>query len=489
MTNSVLKIPKRLWAHRPITFAVAQMPIRRNFRQTLLSAFVLCSVVVGCSLTVCAKPNVILVMADDLGYEALGCYGGTSYETPVLDKLSATGMRFTHAYAQPLCTSTRVQLMTGKYNNRNWVAFGILDPREKTFGHDLQEAGYKTCIAGKWQLTSYDPPDYPGAEWRRNMGMHPKDAGFDEYCLWHTGHTEVKGSRYADPVILQNGTFRKDTTGKYGADIWAEYINDFITRHCDESFFVYFPMALTHGPFVPTPDSREWADTENRHVSDKRYFKDMVEYMDKTMGRIVARVDQLGLRENTLILFYSDNGTPRGITSLMGEKAVAGGKGYTTDAGTHVPLIANWPGTVPSGAVCDDLVDSSDFRPTLLDVADASPPNDEQWDGRSFLPQLRGEVGTPKESVYFHYDPTPGWDKDKYSLIRFVRDKRFKLYDDGRFFDISNDVLEQHPIRQAADSPAAVEARNRLQAVMDQMERVPNERADLRAKALGKSAP
>ena len=136
--------------------------------------------------TIDRPPNIILIMADDLGTEAVGCYGGTSYDTPVMDKMAKAGVRFNHAYSYPLCTPTRVSLMTGKYNFRNWKAFGILDPEEKTFGHYLQEEGFKTCMVGKWQLQSYDPPGYPGGDLRRNTGMKVEDAGFDEYCMWHT---------------------------------------------------------------------------------------------------------------------------------------------------------------------------------------------------------------------------------------------------------------------------------------------------------------
>ena len=162
------------------------------------------------------RPNVVLIMADDLGYECLGCYGGTSYKTPRLDELARTGIRFDHAYSQPLCTPTRLQLMTGQYNFRNWQAFGVLPPDETTFGHMMRAAGYKTCIAGKWQLYSYNPPDFE-PEWR-GKGMRAEDAGFDEYFLWHAEHTEDKGSRYADPKILDNGEYLQDTAGKYGPD-------------------------------------------------------------------------------------------------------------------------------------------------------------------------------------------------------------------------------------------------------------------------------
>ena len=160
------------------------------------------------------KQNIILILADDLGYEALGCYGGKSYKTPNLDRMAGRGVRFNHAYSLPLCTPTRVALMTGKYNFRNWKAFGVFDPEEKTFGHYMQDAGYATCITGKWQLWSYNPPDFE-PEWR-GKGMLPEDSGVDEYFLWHTGHTEDKGSRYANPVILDNGEFLEDTEGQYG---------------------------------------------------------------------------------------------------------------------------------------------------------------------------------------------------------------------------------------------------------------------------------
>ncbi len=419
-----------------------------------------------------AAPNIVLIMADDLGVEGLGCYGGTSYQTPALDRLAHEGLRFTHAYSQPLCTNTRTQLMTGLYNHRNWIAFGILDPQAKTIGHWLSEAGYKTCIAGKWQLQSYDPPDYPGAELRRGRGMRVEDAGFDEYCLWHTGHTELKGSRYANPVVYENGRFRGDLEGRYGPDIWVEYINDFISRHRDERFFVYYPMALPHWPFVPTPDSLDWQDPGKRFDEDLCYFPDMVQYTDKAVGRIVAKIDELGLGENTLVIFYSDNGTHLKVTSQTQSGPVAGGKGLTTDAGTHVPLIARWSGHICRG-VSDDLVDSTDFLPTLLEAADHPLAEQDKirLDGRSFYPRLLGQPGNPRQWIFCHFDPRPGWDKDQFRRLRFARDKRFKLYDDGRLFDISRDVLERQPMLAHEDTPLTREAREQLAHVLADIER------------------
>lgn len=423
------------------------------------------------------QPNIVLILADDLGVEGLNCYGGTSYRTPRLDQLAAEGMRFTNAHAQPLCTNTRIQLMTGLYNNRNWLYFGCLDPNAKTIGHWMQDAGYHTCIAGKWQLQSYDPPDYPGAELRRGKGMHPKDAGFDEYSLWHTGHTELKGPRYADPVILENGKFRKDTKGRYGEDIWVEFIQNFMRKHKgdDKPFFVYYPMTLPHWPFVPTPRSDDWGIGEKMHPplgtsgGDTKYFPDMVNYMDEVVGRVVDTVDDLGLTEDTLIIYFSDNGTDRKVLSQTVYGSVLGGKGNSTDAGTHVPLIARWPGKIKPHSICEDLIDSTDFLQTILDAGGSSIGVNDVTDGFTFLPQLLGKEGVKRKWTFCHYDPRPGWDKDKFALVRYARTKRFKLYDNGRLYDISNDRLESRPILPADDSESSRQARETLTQVLDSM--------------------
>jgi arylsulfatase A len=224
-------------------------------------------------------------------------------------------------------------------------------------------------------------------------------------------------------------------------------------------------MALTHGPFVPTPDSTEWG----QDVNNKKYYRDMVAYMDKTIGRIVEKLDELGLREDTLILFTADNGTPKGITSEMEDgSSIDGGKGLTTDAGTHVALVANWKGTTPKGKVCRDLVDFSDFLPTLADASGASLPKNVTIDGRSFLPQLRGEPSNPRDWIFCWYQRNPGD-----TLYRFARDKRWKLYGGGdhgragRLYDVPADPLEQNP-DPGGDEAAA--ARARLQAALDSME-------------------
>ncbi len=345
----------------------------------------------------------------------------------------------------------------------------------------MKAAGYQTAIIGKWQLFSYDPPEMP--EWR-SQGTRPEDAGFDEYVLWHTGHTEDKGSRYADPTLLDNGLLRRDIPDAYGPDVLADSVDDFIRRNRQQPFFLYYPMVLTHDPFVPTPDSQDWNPPAKRHVDAKivhpdtimamgkpggrtKYFADMVSYLDKVMGRLVRTLEQQGLRERTLILFTSDNGTHQAVSSVLRGRSMKGGKGLTTDNGIHVPLIANWPGTIAAGGVSDDIVDSTDFLPTILDVAGgAVPPG---IDGRSFAPQLRGQAGQPRDWAFFSYNPRPGFDKDKFTPTRFALDKKFKLYEDGRLFVMDADVDEKNPVQVQHASAEVGQSREKLQKVLDQL--------------------
>lgn len=396
------------------------------------------------------KPNLVLIMADDLGYETIGANGGTSYPTPSLDRLAAAGVRFTRCFAQPLCTPTRVQLMTGLSNGRNYISFGHMDPKAVTFAQLLKGAGYATCIAGKWQLG-------------RDVDL-PKKFGFDEYCLWQ--HTR-RPPRYANPGLETNGVERDFRNGEYGPDLVNAYALDFIARKKSGPFLLYYPMMLTHGPYQPTPDSESWdpkALGENTNVA-KAHFEEMVTYMDKLVGRLVSTLDELGIRENTLVLFLGDNGTGRGTVSMMGDRAVTGGKGTTTAAGMHVPLIANWPRHISGGRVCSDLIDSADFFPTLLEAAGEPIPANLKLDGRSFLSQLLGRPTQPREWIYSWYSPRQN---RNLAVREFAFDQKYKLYRDGNFFDISRDVDEKTPLATDALDLEASSALTKLKKVLDQ---------------------
>ncbi len=383
------------------------------------------------------KPNILLIMADDVGVEAFSSYGGESYHTPHIDALADQGMRFSHCYSQPLCTPSRVKLLTGKSNLRNYVRFSILDRNERTFAHMAKEAGYATATAGKWQLLG---ASHYG-EWA-GRGATPGQAGFDTWCLWQVGEL---GSRYWNPQMEVDGELQEPAQGGFGPDLSCQHLLDFAAEHRSEPFLAYFPMALVHSPFVHTPLTRTEQTAEVDPGSKQERFAEMMTYMDVVVGRLVSGLEALGLRERTLIVFIGDNGTSRGIQSVQGGQKVIGAKAHPTDAGTHVPMIASWPGRIEPGSVCDDLVDFSDFMPTLAEAMGQGLPSGQVCDGFSFLPQLLGQPGSPREFITIYSNPRPE-DPAKNPRVCFARNKRFKLYDDGRLFDCVKDPLEERPL-------------------------------------------
>ena len=379
------------------------------------------------------KPNIVLILADDVGQEALGCYGGESYRTPHLDALAASGIRFRHGYSQPVCHPTRVNLLTGRYplrlGNPKWGSF----PKEEepnTFAHALKRAGYATAVAGKWQLALLG----------RDLD-HPRRLGFDEYSLfgWH------EGPRYWRPLIWQNGKKRDDVADRYGPEVYCDFLIDFIRRNKAKPFMAFYSMALCHDVTDDLKEHVPFGPGKDRYDD----FKEMVEAMDREVGRLVGALDRMGLREKTLILFTGDNGSPtRSIAGVRDGKLtrepvvskrrgadVPGGKGSMTDGGTRVPLLASWKGAVKPGQVVDDLVDMSDYFPTFLELAGAKPPDGVRLDGRSFAPRLRGEEGKGRP-----------WVSAERRGGRWVRTQRWKLYDDGRLFDLKADPMEKRPM-------------------------------------------
>jgi arylsulfatase A-like enzyme len=398
------------------------------------------------------RPNIVLIMADDLGHEVLGCYGGTSYRTPNLDHLAETGIRFTNCYSAPKCAPSRVKIMTGRYAFRTTKVWGYIPPEEITFGHMLDSAGYKVALAGKWQMAKLkDDPD------------HIRKMGFNESAVfgWH------EGPRYYEPYIYQNGKILEGVEDKYGPDLFCEFLTSFISRNRNQPFFAYYPMALAH-EISNDLDNPPPTGPTGRYQS----YKELVEYADFLIGKLVNTLDELGLRENTLILFTGDNGTPRDfitefrdgeyisipIVSHMGDSIIPGGKSLLTDAGTHVPLIANWKGTTPSGITCDDLIDFSDFMPTLAAISGSRLPG-VTLDGISFAPQIKGKKGVPRKWIYQEYE-------DK----AWIRDKEWKLYRDGNLIRVPTDPLELNPHLPYQDSKAEKEIREKFESLLEQLQ-------------------
>ena len=312
------------------------------------------------------KPNVIVIMADDLGAEGLNCYGSTIYTTPHLDRMAAEGVRFNSAYATPLCTPTRVMIMSGLYPNRTGYKALIgkgpgtrMPAAIRTFGHDFREAGYKTAIAGKWQLGKFD--EHP---------EQPVEHGFDEYCMWVWMHGGEKHSRFYKPVYYTDGKVHRGTEKDFGPDIYGRFVLDFIDRNKDEPFCIYYPMALVHSPLIHPPRLEDLARRKFTDDLDKQTqaFGHMITYMDDIVGRIRAKLEEHDIARNTLILFTADNGTHKAITSQLPGMKLKGGKGSMIETGTRVPFIAWWPGRIKP-AVKEEFLCLVDVLPTICSVA------------------------------------------------------------------------------------------------------------------------
>jgi len=406
--------------------------------------------------------NLIVIMADDLGAKELGCYGNKEHRTPNLDRLAETGIRFKTCYATPICHPTRFEIMTGQYGHHNGVfhfpgrrggpvAGSPEDDisRHVTFGQVLKPLGYATAHAGKWQLTGEIPTLI-------------RECGFDEYCMWayrhnlpagvkHTGGWEGraggKASRYWHPSIVTNGKYLPTQSDDYGPDIFTDSVIDFVRRHKNEPFFVYYPMCLTHGPFYATPDTVKSEAEKFKNV--RTNFKANVEYTDKLVGRIVRALEAEGLRENTVVFFTGDNGTG------------GQGKGQATELGARVPMIVNGPGIVNPVGASDELVDLSDVLPTLVDLAEGRLAEGHGVDGKSFAPLLRGRKGPMREWIYSYLGDR-----------QILRTKRWLLEDNGpdhpgRFFDCG-ESRDGIGYRDVTDStvPEVLAAKRRFRQIL-----------------------
>ncbi len=444
------------------------------------------------------RPNVILVMADDMGYECLSSNGCLEYRTPHLDALGARGIRFQHCYSLPICTPSRVKIMTGRYSFRNYERFGLLPTTEVTFGSLLQKAGYSTAIVGKWQL---------GGDWRT-----PTQFGFDEYCLQNGIAPErpfdrsTRGpSRYwGHPAIVANGELY-ESKHTYGPDMLNEYAVNFIRKKKDRPFFLYYPMLLPHSPFEPSPRTPGEEHKDGR-TSEVRYFKDMVEYTDHLVGNLVKALEDSGQRENTLIMFTGDNGTTypvkvtascedmRRMAATSGRVGtvveagtpspksthkkfkfvegpitrttygdVPGGKDLMANSGTRVPLVVDWPKYGAAykqfGNTCTDLIDFSDFFATVLELAGAEKPVERAIDGISFASRLQGRGASTRDYIFCHYW---GFGRKPDQARDAIHDGTWKLYNDGRFFNVVEDMDEQTALAAEKLAGAGKHAYDRL---------------------------
>ena len=378
-----------------------------------LSALVLLGVLIvlrlpaGASGILKGKPNIVMILADDLGVECLTSYGGSSLKTPNLDRLAASGMRFTRCFSNPYCSPSRATLLTGRYPFKNGLKT-VLDTKEKediylhpdqpSFARQLKRHGYATQIVGKWHVSFEHKQNTINA------------FGFDHYQTWRIfDDKRQKTTRYWTPYIIRDGTVIADQVKeRYGPDVDLEVYLDFIKSNAKNKspFLAYYSTCLPHFPWEPTPDSKDrgYRETVVGRKGDAKYFPDMLAYLDKQIGQMLATLDELGIAENTIVIFLADNGTDRDLVNEWGDgKKVRGGKGTLTDRGTHVPLIVRWPGHIKAGSTCEDLIDFSDLFPTLCDLTEAPLP-EQEVQGRSFAPQLLGKPGSPREWIHIQHE-------------------------------------------------------------------------------------
>ena len=395
------------------------------------------------------RPNILFIMLDDLGKEWISGFGASQIKTPAIDKLISTGISFKNVYSMPQCTPTRVTLLTGQYPWRHgWVnhfdvprwGHGVrFDPNlNPSFPKMLRNAGYSTCAAGKWQINDF----------RLEPDAMVK-AGFDEYCMWtggEGGNIKLSENRYWDPYIhTKSGS--KVYKNKFGEDVFTDFIIDFMKKNKDKPMMIYYPMCLPHGPLTSTPLEPNAPKSEQH--------KSMVRYADHILNVLVKALDQIGIRENPIIIWTTDNGTSGSIIGDLNGKSVRGGKSMLSENGVNAPFIINAPGIVPEGITSDALIDFSDLLPTLCDLAQTSPDKEYQYDGISFAPEIYGLQNKSRRDWIMALGSNPakiknGRIKNAFDFRdRIVRDKNFKAYIDTlnkiyEIIELKSDFYEEN---------------------------------------------
>ncbi len=409
-----------------------------------------------------SKPNIVFILADDVGYYVPQINGGQSYSTPRIDSMARHGMNFKHCEGTPLCSTSRCQLLTGKYNMRNYSNWAYMNPNDKTMANMMRDAGYITAMFGKHQM-EYSP------DTMRNWG-------WDYHCIFELTEYKMKYSRYKNPVLMENGTILQGTAmkNKYGDDVLTQKVIDFIKTNKSKPFFVYYSMSIGHAPYCPTPDDPEFAAwNPDAGKSNPSFFPSMMKYMDKKVGQLLDSLHAMGLDNNTLVIYAGDNGIPPEIYyNANNVQHIKGEKGTPREGGTHVPLVAYWPGHVPAGTVNDDLIDFTDFFTTFAQAANVTNLSSYgKLDGVSFYNAMLGLPTNPKQQLFFLFNPKPGFTDYR----RWVRDKVYKLYDSTddvkpkKFYNTVANNQETTALITSNLTPAEKVIKQNFQKILDSM--------------------
>ena len=406
------------------------------------------------------RPNILFILLDDLGKEWVSAYGAEDIETPVVDALAAGGIKFNNFYVMPQCTPTRLSLLTGQMPFRHgwvnhwdvprWGGGAHYDyARNPTWPRAIREAGYKTAVAGKWQVNDF-----------RVQPEAMVELGFDDYCMWTGFEAGVPASaeRYWDPY-LHTKSGSRTYPGQFGEDIFVDFLIDFMKANRDEPMLLYYAMCLPHSPWVATPAEPDVTTQIDQH-------KAMVRYADELTGRLIEALEDLDLRENTIVVWSTDNGTSGRITGTRHGRRVKGAKAQTIEAGINVPFIVNAPGLAVAGVESEALLTVADLMPTFAALAGAKAPAEYAFDGVAAPAALLGKsdrsphdwimsMGGKNEAKL----TDAGVENAYVYRDRVLRTERFKLYVDTqrqpeKFFDLENDPGEEHNILDSRDSGA-----------------------------------
>ena len=405
----------------------------------LIHIFLSMLLLTNASIAQVKKPNIIFILADDLGIDGVGAYGADFFKTPVIDKLAKEGIRYTNAYTVPLCGPSRALLMTGRYGfrtgavNQDMVS-DIKPSAETMMPAILKKAGYTTSMIGKWGQLPSDPAAF----------------GFDDYLRFFGSGVYVSRTDKKDKYVI-NGKEALLKKQEYMPDLMHDHLVDFMAKHKTDPFYLYYSLTHVHGEIIATPDSKPGT------TDYKELYADNIAYMDKLVGKLIHALDSLKLRDNTLIVFMGDNGTAgqaAGIGRVNGKKII-GKKGSMQECGSLVPMIVNWPGVIKKPGVSNSLIDAADFVPTFAEIAGAALPTNNVLDGKSFAYQLRGGKGTAREWIF------TGLGNDWY-----VRSANWKLMRSGDLYDMRKAPFEE-PLA-VMDEKTTIE-KQKLQAVLDKL--------------------
>ncbi|MEI6284103.1 MAG: sulfatase-like hydrolase/transferase [Opitutae bacterium] len=422
-----------------------------------------------------AKPNIVFILADDLGFAELSCNGGEAYKTPNIDALAKGGIRFNHFYTVPLCGPSRALILTGRYGFRTRAVdqdgSGTMtregEGAEIMTPTILKKAGYTSAMIGKWGQIL---PCGDAKQWGFDYVLSFKASGIYwnvEKCAELIKTSKLEGEKGAEGgVRAKPGPYNinekdlKLANDEYMPDIMEKNAFEFINKNKDKPFFLYYSLSHVHAQILPTPDSKPLPEDADAAKRMALTYNDNMVYMDKLVGNLVAELNRLKLRENTIIVFMGDNGTAKAQSdrATINGKRLIGSKGTMFEGGALVPFIVNWTGVTPADKLNTNVADSSDILPTLCELTGAPLPDKRVLDGKSLVSQIKGDTAPHRASIFIELGNA--W---------YAREAGWKLNEKGELFDMKDAPFNEILVPADSKDPVAIAARERLSKVLSEL--------------------